>query len=134
MPLTLAESRARLDNSSHADALSCKTRGFCPSCLAKRAALWSEWLLDEVLLPVRHHQWVFILPKRIRPFFLYDRSLPGDLARCAFRTVQQLSRRRAAELGLDAEGLPSASSASNTAAPASPAPTPDAAPIHAPAP
>ncbi len=30
-------------------ALSCKRRGFCPSCHAKRAVLWAEWLATEVL-------------------------------------------------------------------------------------
>jgi len=25
-------------------ALSCKTRGYCPSCNAKRSVLWAEWL------------------------------------------------------------------------------------------
>ncbi len=63
-------------------ALSCKRRGFCPSCHAKRAVLWAEWLTAEVLAPVEHHQWVFTVPKRLRLFFLYDRRLLGALSRC----------------------------------------------------
>jgi hypothetical protein len=47
-------------------ALSCKMRGFCASCHAKRSVLWAEWLTQEVLLPVRHLQWVFTIPKRLR--------------------------------------------------------------------
>jgi hypothetical protein len=73
-------------------ALSCKTRGFCPSCHAKRAVLWAEWLATEVLAPVSHHQWVFTVPKRLRLFFLYDRRLLGDLSRCAWETVGELYR------------------------------------------
>ncbi len=71
-------------------ALSCKTRGFCPSCHAKRAVLWAEWLVAEVLAPVSHHQWVFTVPKRLRLFFLYDRRLLGALSRCAWETVREL--------------------------------------------
>jgi hypothetical protein len=71
-------------------ALSCKTRGFCPSCHAKRGVLWAEWLTGEVLAAVPHHQWVFTVPKRLRVFFLYDRRLLGELSRCAWRTVRDL--------------------------------------------
>jgi hypothetical protein len=65
-------------------------RGFCPSCHAKRALLWAEWLTAEVLAPVEHHPWVFTVPKRLRLFFLHDRRLLGALWRCAFRTVRDL--------------------------------------------
>ena len=71
-------------------AFSCKARGYCMSCHAKRAALWAEHLAERVLLPVPHEQWVFTLPKRLRLFFLYDRTLLGDLARCAWGTVRDL--------------------------------------------
>jgi len=30
--------------------LSCHTRGFCPSCHAKRLEEWGEWLREELLL------------------------------------------------------------------------------------
>ena len=29
---------------------SCKTRGFCPSCHAKRREEWGEWMREELLL------------------------------------------------------------------------------------
>jgi hypothetical protein len=73
-------------------ALSCKRRGFCPSCHSRRAVLWAEWLSSEVLAAVPHHQWVFTVPKRLRLFFLYDRQLLGALSRCAWRTVRDLYR------------------------------------------
>jgi hypothetical protein len=73
-------------------ALSCKMRGFCPSCHAKRSVVWAEWLVEQILAPVAHHQWVFTVPKRLRLFFLYDRSLLGELSRCAWRTVRDLYR------------------------------------------
>jgi hypothetical protein len=73
-------------------ALSCKRRGFCPSCHAKRTVLWAEWLSSAVLAAAPHHQWVFTIPKRLRLFFLYDRRLLGELSRCAWRTVRDLYR------------------------------------------
>ncbi len=61
-------------------ALSCKGRGFCPSCSAKRAAIFAAFLREEVLEPVGHAQWVFSLPKMLRPYVLYhpDSALPGE--------------------------------------------------------
>jgi len=35
-------------------ALSYKWRDFCPSCHGKRAVLWAEWLISEVLAAAPH--------------------------------------------------------------------------------
>ena len=37
-------------------AFSCKCRYFCPSCHAKRLALWTQWLETTLLTPVPHRQ------------------------------------------------------------------------------
>jgi len=71
-------------------AFSCKGRGLCPSCGAKRAALFAELLQQHVLADVPHAQWVFSMPKMLRPCFLYHRQILGDLSRLAFDTVLQL--------------------------------------------
>jgi hypothetical protein len=42
-------------------AFSCKRRGLCPSCGAKRAAIFSELLAHHILANVPHAQWVFTL-------------------------------------------------------------------------
>jgi len=68
-------------------ALSCKARYFCPSCHAKRLALWTLWLEETLLAPVPHRQVVLTIPKRLRTWCLYRRALLGDLARVAARTV-----------------------------------------------
>ncbi|MBK7780691.1 MAG: transposase zinc-binding domain-containing protein [Ardenticatenia bacterium] len=73
-------------------ALSCKTRFFCPSCHAKRLACWTQWLGEELLAPVPHRQMVFVLPKRLRPYFQWRRKLLGDLARIAARTATDFVR------------------------------------------
>lgn len=43
---------------------SCKTRGFCPSCHAKRLGEWGEWVRETLLLDVPHRQVVLTIPKR----------------------------------------------------------------------
>ncbi len=62
-------------------AYSCKTRYFCPSCHQKRMLSYGEWLEEKLLAPVPHRQYVFALPKLIRPFFRYRRRYLGQLCR-----------------------------------------------------
>jgi len=69
---------------------SCKCRAICPSCDAKRAAVFAAFLKDELLEDVCHAQWVFTLPKMLRPYFLYHRELLGQLCRAAYETVEEL--------------------------------------------
>ena len=71
-------------------AFSCRQRSCCPSCAQKRALLLGHRLKDEVLAPVPHRQWVFTIPKRLRIYFRYDRSLLGKLCRMAWETVRDV--------------------------------------------
>ena len=71
-------------------AFSCKGRGLCPSCGAKRAAIFSELLQQNILAEVPHAQWVFSIPKMLRPYFLFHRELLGELARLAYETVREM--------------------------------------------
>jgi len=71
-------------------AFSCKTRDLCPSCAAKRGAATAALLAEEVLEEVGHAQWVFVMPKMLRPYFLHHRELLGGLARAAWETVLAL--------------------------------------------
>ncbi|MBK8648885.1 MAG: transposase [Gemmatimonadetes bacterium] len=68
-------------------AFSCKCRYFCPSCNAKRLAIWTQWLDTTLLAPVPHRQVVLTIPKRLRAYCLYRRRLLGEIARVAARTV-----------------------------------------------
>jgi hypothetical protein len=68
-------------------AFSCKCRYFCPSCHAKRLAIWTQWLDTTLLAPVPHRQVVLTIPKRLRAYCLYRRRLLGEIARVAARTV-----------------------------------------------
>jgi hypothetical protein len=70
-------------------AFSCKTRYFCPSCHQKRVLAYGDWVESSVLRPVPHRQHVFTVPKLIRPFFAYRRSLLGELCRIIARALTQ---------------------------------------------
>ena len=50
-------------------AFSCKRRGVCPSCGAKRAVKFAEHIHSEVIEEVPHRHTVFTIPKRLRGFF-----------------------------------------------------------------
>jgi hypothetical protein len=71
----------------HLLTFSCKTRGFCPSCHAKRLEEWGEWIRETLLLDVPHRQVVFTIPKMLRVFFKFKRKILGDLCRCAVRAI-----------------------------------------------
>jgi hypothetical protein len=46
-------------------AFSCKTRYFYPSCQSKRVASFVEWVINEILESVDHHQMVWTIPKAV---------------------------------------------------------------------
>lgn len=68
---------------------SCKKRNFCPSCHQKRVIEFGEQLHEELLDNVPHRQWVFSIPKRLRPYFMYDRKLLAKLSLCAWRVLSE---------------------------------------------
>jgi len=71
---------------------SCKTRGFCPSCHAKRREEWGEWMRKELLLDVPHRQVVFTVPKMLRLFFRYKRALLSPLSLAAVHALLKYFR------------------------------------------
>jgi hypothetical protein len=81
--------RIRCDDCAHEYllAFSCKCRYCCPSCHAKRLAIWTQWLDTTLLARVPHRQVVLTIPKRLRAYCLYRRRLLGEIARVAARTV-----------------------------------------------
>ncbi len=73
---------------------SCKVRGLCSSCGQRRAIEWAERMVEEVLPVVPYRQIVFTIPRRLRKFFLFDRSLYGDLCRAAYAATRDFLRER----------------------------------------
>lgn len=84
--------RAYCDRCEHSMliAFSCKKRGICPSCSAKRAVIFAEHLYESVLEKVEHRHIVFSLPRRIRAFFRYDRNLNNILFNAAWGSIQEI--------------------------------------------
>lgn len=50
-------------------AFSCKRRGFCPSCSARRMVDSTAWLMDEILPDQPHRQWVLSVLHPLRWLF-----------------------------------------------------------------
>jgi hypothetical protein len=73
-------------------AYSCRGRWFCPSCHNKKVIQFAHHLLETVIFPVQHRQYVFSIPKIIRKFFLYDRKLLGKLSQYAAKSLTSYLR------------------------------------------
>ena len=67
---------------------SCRTRCLCPSCQAKRAALFAERLVEELLAPLPHRHYVFTVPVALRGVFRRERRLLRLLARSAYDAIR----------------------------------------------
>ena len=81
-------------------AFSCKGRGICPSCGARRAAELAAFLEEEVLEDVDHDQWVFTMPKMLRPYFMHHRRLLRALCQLAYQTVREMMEEVAPDEGI----------------------------------
>ena len=81
-------------------AFSCKGRGFCPSCSARRMAQHTAHLVDHVFPSVAVRQWVLSLPFRIRYLLAWDHDLARAVVAVFLRTVMGFLRTRARHGGL----------------------------------
>jgi hypothetical protein len=66
---------------------SCRTRGFCPSCHAKRLEEWGEWMRETLLLDMPHRR---LDDSRLAGIFAQEvpRFLVGKGLLSPFRTQQ----------------------------------------------
>lgn len=71
--------RVRCDtcHAEHLVAFSCKRRGFCPSCGARRMAESAALLVDEVFPEQPMHQWVLSFPFPLRFLFASRPAIMG---------------------------------------------------------
>ncbi len=83
--------RARCEKCNHSQliAFSCKRRCLCPSCDTKRSLLFAEHLESTVLLPYPRRHVVWSIPKRLRVYFRYDRSLIKHLYSAAWNAWRE---------------------------------------------
>ena len=76
----------------------------CPSCSAKRGAGLGAFLIDHIKEDVGHAQWVFTIPKMLRPLFFKMRPLRGHLARLSWETVRGYCQLNGVEASCGAVG------------------------------
>ena len=72
-------------------AFSCKRRGFCPSCGARRMAQTAAHLVDRVIPPVPVRQWVLSFPIPLRILFAAQPQLLAPLLQMIHRVIADLS-------------------------------------------
>ncbi len=81
-------------------AFSCKGRGFCPSCTARRMANTAAHLVDHVLPCVPYRQWVISFPKRVRFLLARNNLLLRHILNLCLKKIFAWQRRKARALGV----------------------------------
>ena len=68
---------------------SCKVFHLCPSCDLNRTLLYAEYLSENLLLDLPHRQFVFTIPKILRPYFKSDKRLFGEVSKLIFSVLSE---------------------------------------------
>ena len=68
-------------------AFSCKKRGFCPTCGARRMAETAAQLVDHVILRVKVAQWVWSFPIPLRFLFAAHPDLLAPVLQVIHRVI-----------------------------------------------
>lgn len=74
-------------HAEHLVAFSCKRRGFCPSCGARRMAESAALLVDEVLPEQPMRQWVLSFPFQLRFLFASRPEIMGQVLGIVYRVI-----------------------------------------------
>jgi hypothetical protein len=93
--------RLKCDSCSHEKlvAFSCKRRGFCSSCGARRMSEQAAFLTDWVLPDAPIRQWVVSFPIQLRYWMARDSELLGNVLAIVIRVIAGFQRKRAREQG-----------------------------------
>lgn len=78
---------------------SCKKRGFCGSCLARRMSEISGHLLDEIIPPIPTRQWVLSMPAPLRYLIAYDNSALNKVMTIFMNAMSSYLRTKAKNSG-----------------------------------
>lgn len=81
-------------------AFSCKKRGFCPSCCAKRKAETAAHMIDNVLPIVPYRQFVVTFPIPLRYWLQSNRKLYAKVHKLMIREIHRYYRDKAKALGI----------------------------------
>jgi hypothetical protein len=86
--------RARCPECAHdfLVAFSCKKRGLCPSCNARRMAETAAHLVDHVFPPLPVRQWVLSVPKRLRWYLERDPRAISAVLHFLLRVIEAYLR------------------------------------------
>ena len=82
--------RAQCEKCKHEKlvAFSCKRRGFCPSCGARRMAESAAHLVDEVFPHKPLRQWVISFPYQVRYLLAQKPKVMGEVLRLVHRAIE----------------------------------------------
>lgn len=78
---------------------SCKRRGFCPSCCARRMNDEAAHLVDAVIPEVPTRQWVLSFPFKMRLLIARNQSLMNKALKIYINEIQSFQRKRAKAAG-----------------------------------
>jgi hypothetical protein len=78
---------------------SCKRRGICPSCCARRMSDEAAWLVDAVLPRAPYRQWTLTFPFAVRLMMARDHRLITAIFGIAMRILFAWQRRQARRAG-----------------------------------
>jgi len=76
-------------------AFSCKKRGFCPSCGARKMADSAALLVDDILPPQPMRQWVLSVPYPLRFLFASKPAVMGKVLAIVYRAIATHLTRKA---------------------------------------
>ncbi len=83
-------------------AFSCKKRGFCPSCCARRMNDEAAHLVDHVLPEVMMRQWVLSFPYKLRYLMAHNPKLTNKILSIFVNVISSYQKARAKKCGIKA--------------------------------
>ncbi len=75
-------------------AFSCKQRGFCPSCCARRMNDEAAHLVDNVLPRAKYRQWVLSFPYKLRYLMAYNSGLTNSILSIYVKEISKFYKRK----------------------------------------
>lgn len=81
-------------------AFSCKKRGFCPSCCARRMNDEAAHLIDQVLPEIIYRQWVLSFPYKLRFLMAHNSKLTNKILSVFIQGIGSYQKKQAKRLGI----------------------------------
>jgi len=81
-------------------AFSCKKRGFCPSCCARRMNDEAAHLVDHVLPQLTSRQWVLSFPYKLRYQMAHNSKLTNQILSIFIAVISSYQKKKARQFGI----------------------------------